>query len=214
MKIGVLSESPADQAAIRILVNRILNIEVAPTDFPLRARQGFPHLRKLIRPALLHTYYNTDAAGLVVLADSNGSPLHESGRPAPCSRECRYCYISGELNRAAESVRPTDFRQKNPLRFAVAIAAPAIEAWYLCGSDAVASEEAWIAKLRAGAKAAAYIRDLKTRLYGTAYPKSAATMGIAVQRSQRLAERLGELERCFPAGLGAFAAQLRSWRQS
>jgi hypothetical protein len=76
MIVAVVSESPADEAAIRILVDAVLGVRTEPTPTAyIRDRRGWQQILKLVPKILLHTYYRTDAIGLVVVLDSNGSPV-------------------------------------------------------------------------------------------------------------------------------------------
>ena len=50
MKFGILSESPADEAAVRILIEALLHQSVEIVQPPLRAR-GWPHVAQLL-PAM------------------------------------------------------------------------------------------------------------------------------------------------------------------
>jgi hypothetical protein len=76
VKLGILSESPADEAAVRILVEGLLGARVQPTYPPLRAR-GWPHVVQILPAVLRHLQLQTDAEGLVVVVDSDDTPLHD-----------------------------------------------------------------------------------------------------------------------------------------
>jgi hypothetical protein len=78
MKVVVLSESSADEAAIRILVNGILGRETEDvSSLPLRSR-GWPSVIKVLPTVIKFLHYQTDAEALVVIADSDDSPIHRS----------------------------------------------------------------------------------------------------------------------------------------
>jgi hypothetical protein len=71
MKVVVLSESSADEAAIRVLVNGILGRETEDVpSLPLRSR-GWPSVIKVLPTVIKFLYYRTDAEALVVIADSD-----------------------------------------------------------------------------------------------------------------------------------------------
>jgi hypothetical protein len=48
MKVAVLSESPADEAAIRIMVDRLLGQETHPVALPPLRSRGWPSVREIL----------------------------------------------------------------------------------------------------------------------------------------------------------------------
>ena len=74
MKVAILSESSADDAALRILVDGVLGVRTEEIDLSgtLRSR-GWPAVRTVLPVVLKYLQYRTDADGLVVVADSNHS---------------------------------------------------------------------------------------------------------------------------------------------
>ena len=69
MKVAILSESPADEAAIRVLVEGILGSPINQVQAGLRAR-GWPNVAQILPAIVRHLYFNTTAEGLVVVVDS------------------------------------------------------------------------------------------------------------------------------------------------
>src|SRR5215213_211241 len=133
MKVVVLSESSADEAAIRILVNGILGGETEDVpSLPLRSR-GWPSVIKVLPTVIKFLYYRTDAEALVVIADSDDSPVHRSSHDQAGNEEpgCRLC----QLRRVVNETKPSALTGRDELKIAVGLAVPAIEAWYLCGVD-------------------------------------------------------------------------------
>jgi hypothetical protein len=215
MKVVVFSESPADEAAIRILVDALLGTSTEPIQPPrLESRRGFGNLEKLLPTVFKHVYYRTDAAGLVVVADSNGSPLHTDDHEGSkfAANECRLCRLRASVHAAQRQVAPVPGR--GPLGVAIGLACPAVEAWYHCGADPHATEAAWARDLAAGASAPQYIRELKSDVYGTDRPCLALETAKATEAARRLAGNLDELERHFPAGFGSLARDVRGWECS
>ncbi|HUU83585.1 MAG TPA: hypothetical protein VM243_08780 [Phycisphaerae bacterium] len=211
MKVAVLSESPADEAAIRILVDGILGEETElPPPFRLRSR-GWPSVRGILSSVIKHFQYQTDADGLAVVVDANGSPLDDpcAGEVAKGARRSRVA----ELHEVIEGVRG-QLKQvpgRETLRVAVGVAAPAIEAWYLCGVDPGATETSWMRELAEGTQARGKILSLKRQVYGTDRYSIALETERAVEHARRLAKDLNLLEKHFPAGFGTFAKNVRSW---
>ena len=77
MKVAILSESPADETSLRILVDAVLRKATKPLETaPLRVA-GWSGLPGVIPKVLMHLHYHTDVQGLVVVADSDDSPPHD-----------------------------------------------------------------------------------------------------------------------------------------
>jgi len=77
MKIAVLGESPEDEAAIKILVDGVLGYETQLVDLPPLRTRGWTVINLL--PAIIKKlHYQTDAEALVVVWDSDDSPVHQS----------------------------------------------------------------------------------------------------------------------------------------
>jgi hypothetical protein len=94
---------------------------------------------------------------------------------------------------------------RTPLRVAIGLAVPAIEAWYRCGLDPQVTEAGW------AAHAAAYTRNtLKQAVYGMERPSLELETQRAVEAAQRLAGNLPMLEQLFP-GFRTLAEGVRGW---
>ncbi|HZP58845.1 MAG TPA: hypothetical protein VFB27_00875, partial [Opitutaceae bacterium] len=64
MNVAVLSESPADEAALRALVEAAFGEPVRPVTYALRAR-GWPSVAQVLPGVIRHLHFHTDADGLV-----------------------------------------------------------------------------------------------------------------------------------------------------
>ena len=166
MKAAVLSESPADEAAVRILVDAILGQKTTPAHLPPLRSRGWPSVLDNLAAIIKHLHYRTDAEALVVVVDTNGSPLqgepdseHTSAKDSP-----RLFRLAEQVQTVQRSLKPVP--GKEPLRISLGVAAPSVEAWYQCGIDPTATEAAWMRDLDAGAQAPARIRSLKRAVYG------------------------------------------------
>jgi len=209
MKLALLSESPADEAALRILVEAVLKAPFVTVQSLLRAR-GWPSVEQVLPSILRHLHFHTDADGLVVVVDSDDSPVHTDAHEAPgyFHPYCRICRLRAVFRRTLKNLPPAHGRTR-VLR-AVGVAVPAIEAWYLCGRDTSVTEEAWIRGQEAGM--APYSRsELKWRVYGTERPTLPHEMKRAVQEVMRHHGDVRRLENDFPQGFGALARDLRTW---
>lgn len=141
MKIALLSESPSDEAALRVLVSAVLG---GPPNFVspgFRAR-GWPNVAQLTPAVIRHLHFNTDADALVVVVDSDDSVVHnvEHDQPGYFHPQCRMCQLRAVFRQTQKRLKPAHGRER-VLR-CLGIAVPAIEAWYLCGRDASVSEAA------------------------------------------------------------------------
>ena len=210
MKLGLLSESPADEAALRILLEAVLGTSVQVVQPPLRAR-GWPNVMQVLPAVLYHLQYHTDAAGFVVLVDSDDTRLHDADHADPGKFHplCRLCQLEMTIRRARKRwVLPAG---REPLHTATGLAVPAVEAWYLCDRDRQVGEAAWRRDAERG-EIRYTRRDLKQRVYGTMRPPLVLEVRRAEEEARRLARDIHVLEREFPNGFGWLANTVRRWR--
>jgi hypothetical protein len=207
MKIALLSESPADEAALRMLVAMALGAPPHYVAHGLRAR-GWPNVAQIAPAVIRHLHFNTDTDALVVVVDSDDSVVHtaEHDRQGYFHPHCRMCQLRAVFRQTQKRLRPAHGREK-VLR-CVGVAVPAIEAWYLCGRDAAVTEAAWIAGLASGLRP--YSRaDLKWRVYGTDRPSVPLQIRCALAEVARHRPDVRRLENDFP-GFAALTADLRA----
>lgn len=214
MKLAVLSESPADEAAIRILVEAVLGIssEVVSLDV-FQYRSGWQAVLKIMPLVIRHLHYQTDADALVVSLDSDKSPLHDVAHeePGKAEKRCRICGLR-DINRTTQSQLKAR-HDGSKLKVGIGLAIPQIEAWYRCGRDNTVTEAAW----RVGLKSGKYPYDsdsLKRDVYGTALPNLELELLRAIEEARRLSQGIADLETWFPTGFGYLAQEARSWRTS
>ena len=101
-----------------------------------------------------------------------------------------------------------------PIRVALGLAVPAIEAWCLCGTDHRITESAWCQAIPSR-KFPFTEKELKKRLYATAEPPLELETRVLVENAERIVvaeKKLTLLEKCFPTGFGSLAAEIRGWR--
>lgn len=213
MKIAVLSESPADEAAVSILIEGLLGSAVQRVFFPEPPTRGCSGVFKAVEPTLRHLHYRTDVEAIVVTLDSDESPLHrrEHGESGSCDTKCRLCRLRKKIKNIQASLRPRQGR--GPIRIGMGIAVPAIEAWCLFDTDSRISEPAWIQALQSR-RFPFTKKSLKQTLYGSIDPPLALETKLLVEQAQRLVKekQLPLLESLFPVGFGALADEVRSWR--
>lgn len=210
MKVAILSESPADEIALRVLVESVLG---APPKFiqpGLRAR-GWPNVAQLLPAVIRHLHFNTDANILVVVVDADDSVVHSSehDRPDYFHPRCRMCQLRAIFRQTTKNLPPAHGRAR-VLR-GVGIAVPAVEAWYLCGRDPSVTEAAWTVGQERGV--IPYSRaELKLRVYGTDRPSLPHEIRRALQEVERHRRDPRRLENDFP-NFAALAEDLKVGRR-
>jgi hypothetical protein len=210
MKVAVFSESPADEDAIRVLVDAVLDRTTSPINKrPLRPR-GWPSVLQLLPAIIRYLHYSTKADGLVVVADSDDTPVHlaDHDKRGHHDPQCRLCRMRQTIRRAQKNLRR--LKHRPPLKTAVGLAVPAVEGWYLCGQNPNISEAAWIQGL-ATQKPPYTRRTLKKELYGTIRPSLRLETRLALEQAKRLARDINALEDNFPNSFAPLAKDLRDW---
>ena len=208
MKVALLSESPADEAALRVLVEAVLGYRPQIVAPGLRAR-GWPNVGQILPAVSRHLHFNTDTDALVVSCDADDSVVHTAAHDVPgyFHPHCRMCQLRGVFRRTAKKLPPARGRAR-VLR-AVGVAVPALEAWLLCGRDPVVGEAAWLAGQERGC--APYTRaDLKWRVYGTDRPSLPHEINCVHRELERHRADPRRLEHEFP-GFAALAGDVREW---
>jgi hypothetical protein len=211
LKVALLSESPADETALRVLVAAVLPAApqfVAPG---FRAR-GWPNVAQLMPAVLRHLHFNTDTEVLAVVVDADDSVVHTARHDAPdyFHPHCRMCQLRAVYRQTTKKLPPAHGRDR-VLRV-VGVAVPAIEAWYLCGRDATVTEAAWLTGQETGRLP--YTRaELKARVYGTDRPSLPHETVCAVREAERHKHDTRRLEHDFP-GFAALATDLRALHRS
>ncbi len=210
MKIAVVSESPADEAAIKILVDAIIGHETELVSASRLRPGGWPQVLNLLPSIAKALHYHTDAEGVAVVVDSDSSPVHLLDQPANenCDSECRLCLLRNCLGNSLLRVSPVPNRAS--LRTAVGLAVPSIEAWYRCGLDLHVNEARWTGKL-SGERINYSKRSLKVDVYGSDQPSLQAETTAAVEAARRLAHNMDQLSQLFPSGFGCFLTDIRNW---
>ena len=214
MKVAILSESEADEAAVRILADGVLGTKTKrPSGPPIRVRaRGWPAVLSTI-PAIVNAlHYWSDADGLIVVVDSDLSPIHTQSHKEPerADVSCRLCQVAEAVALTKSHLRPVPGRA--PLRIAAGLAVPQIEAWYLVGIDPHVNEAAWTSSQQFGTFI--FRREtLKRKAYGSDRPSLEMETDMARQHAERIVRNghLPLLEQFFPGGFGALATDLRTW---
>lgn len=202
MKLGIISESDADEAALGILIPVIVGVpvEIIPRVWPPPG--GWSSALAALSTAMNHLYYRTDADALVVVIDSDDTPIHttEHEPPNQASQKCRACQFLENIDRLKSNLarRPVE----KPFVVAVGLAVPAIESWYLCGVDVHATEAHFARELQALGQMRQLRNNLKKAAYGTDRPSLALEKTKAIEHATRLSRSLEFLRQNFPEGFG------------
>ncbi len=209
MKLALISESPADEVALRVLVEAVLG---APAEWvaPGYRARGWPNVAQLLPAVIRHLHFNTRADALVVVVDSDDSVVHTEAHDTPgyFHPQCRMCQLRAVFRQTTKKLPRAQGRDR-VLR-GVGVAVPAIEGWYLCGRDAAVTEAAWTAGQESGRQP--YSRaELKWRVYGTDRPSLPYETRCALREVDRHRRDVRRLEHDFP-GFRALANDLRSAR--
>jgi len=208
MKLAVLSESPADESALRILVEGIVGESAVHAMHRFRA-SGWPHVEGLLPAVLRHHFYQTDVDGVVVVVDADLTPPHTAAHVIADETACRLC----RLNVVAESVLRglRELEGRSAVRCIVGLAVPAIEAWLLCGRSSKVGEAGWMTR-GPGEHPPYSTRELKREIYGTDRPSLSQEREVMTREAERIVAhgKLETLEQLFPGGFGSLAAGLRA----
>jgi hypothetical protein len=210
MKVVVLSESSADEAAIRILVDGILSRKTQSLSPPPLRSRGWPSVIRILPTVLKYLHYRTDADALVVIVDSDDSPVHNSSHDETGNEaaRCRYCQLRQVVELENANLKPVLGR--SAVKIAIGLAVPSIEAWYRCVFDSHVNEATWIRKLQG--ESITYTRKtLKADVYGTERPSIEIETIHALEAANKLMDDLALIEQLFPVGFGLFARDVRNW---
>jgi len=211
MKLAILSESPADEAALRVLIEGVLRAPVQLVQASLRAR-GWPSVAQVMPAIIRHLHFNTDADGLAVVVDADDTVVHTHVHDAPgyYHPQCRLCQLRAVFRQTVKKFPAA--RGRDRIFRGVGVAVPAVEGWYLCGRDEGVTEAAWLQGQVAGRPP--YTRhQLKYRVYGTERPSLPHEIRCALEDAHRHARDTRRLENDFP-GFRSLAEDLRSWKKT
>lgn len=211
MKVAILSESPADEAAVRILIEAILGESIELETLRVRPGGWKPAIRA-IPPTLKGLHYQRTADALAVVVDSDNSTVHRPEHFDADSEagDCRFCAASQLIRDTDSTLRPMP--DWPPIHTAIAVATPAVEAWYLFGINPDCTEAGWLLRQASGGTAPNEIRRWKKAVYGSDRPNSQRSLERAVESATRLAADLENFENHFPNSFGLFAEAVRSWK--
>jgi hypothetical protein len=208
MNVAVYSESSADEAALRVLAEAALGQAVEFIAHPDLQSHGWTSVCKLLPNVIAALHYQTDADLLLVVVDSDTSPVHlpEHDEPDMAVEKCRLCQLRKAVARGFGRLKARPGR--SVLRVALGLAVPCIEAWLRCGLDPQATEAAWLQRPQSK-KSQADVWRLKREVYGSERPGLELETARMVEEARRLAQDLSLLETRFRNGFGCLLQALR-----
>ena len=210
MKVAIVSESSADEAALRILVDAILGEKTQVVVPRVVRSRGWPAVLTGVPGVIKELHFNRDVDLLVLVADANGSTPHEQSHETTpiLSSDCRLCELRTAVAKNISGLTPVP--NKSPLHVAIGLAVPAIEAWLLCHKNPKLGEANWRSKRKSQPGSRKTRLDLKKELYGVERPGLTLETQVMVQRATELSSQLDLLEKRFPGGFGHLVRSLRS----
>jgi hypothetical protein len=203
MKLGILAESPNDEAAIRSICESILQcpIEIIPRT----SRSGGITTLTAALPVVIREFqFSSDALGLIVLADSNHTSL------IPDSPKNRREQLLSTAERTLRGFSQGTGRAR--LRVTVAIAAPAIEAWLLSPRRDDINEAAWEKGIASNDYPYSK-QQLKVWLHGAERGEAGPRLQTILTAAAKAATQITKLRAQFPNGFGKFHDDLLSWKR-
>ena len=211
MKVAILGESSADETAIRILVDAVLG---RPTTDPFpqfrKRASGVEYALKIFPNYIRHLHRNTEADGFVIVVDSDKTSLHIPAHESKSASEtnCRLCDLWRKRDLVLGELRGRP--RPKPLKIAIGLAVPSIEAWFCRIANIHPSEAVWNRAL--SAKEFPFdARKLKRELYGTERPSIELESAVMAAEATRIASDLPGIITRFPIGFGALQRDLGEW---
>ncbi|MCH8822127.1 MAG: hypothetical protein IH984_01340 [Planctomycetes bacterium] len=210
MRIGILSESKVDETAYKILVEGILDKPVEIIKSYRKRGGGWIAAKNQVIP-IIRDLHRTDADGFVFVADSDSTLPHNSAHEdqSDGNPDCRLCQIKKLVENILGTLPARAGRA--PLKVAIGMATPAIEAWLLSGIERNCTE-AWFREEQSKGRLSGQARrDLKIKKYGSLQASANIRMLRTLENANRIAEDLDALEQRFQFGFGHLRKSLAEW---
>ena len=210
MKIGFYCESPVDSACLAVFVEAILGAPPEPISKDLDGH-SVPAFFNVLDGIIRGVHYNSDAEGLVLVVDSDDSPIHIEAHDSPGSEddECRFCRTRKIVANARKRLKSIPGR--SPVKVAIGLAVPALEGWLMVGKNHQVKESAWVAN-SSGGRGPFTRQQLKEMVYKANQNSWEDITKRAVEEATRFSADIQALVRAFPMGFGLMEREIRSWK--
>ena len=96
MKIAIFSEDTTDESVLKILVEGILGEEIEQIAYRKKLQSRGSGVVRDVPAVLRDVYYNSQAEFLIVVRDSDDTPIHNKEHEKPGNKEaekCRLCEL-------------------------------------------------------------------------------------------------------------------------
>jgi hypothetical protein len=210
MKVAILSESSVDEEAIRLLSSAVLGTAIQPYQ-PVRIKnRGWSGVFQFINSVYRTAHFHAEVAGVIAVVDSDDQDPHVPEHEADGFRtvDCRLCQLHQAILQIRASLKPDPIIRTAPLKFAIGLAVPSIEAWYRCGVDNHCTE------LHFRREAKGTLRQERRRLKSETYGAVQAPepLMMAKMREHLREPDVARLALHFPNGFGSLKRALEHWR--
>ena len=209
MRIGILSDSKVDEAAYKILVESVLGHSVdLYKDY--RARGGWFTAKKMVQWIMRELHF-AGADGFLFIGDSDSTPPHTADHETHADGypNCRLCQIEKIVENTLGTLPAR--AGKPPLKVAIGMATPVIEAWLLSGDDPHCTEARFRDDQSNGRLTRQTRLDLKRQKYGSLQASSDIRMQRTLNNAHRIARDIETLEQRFQFGFGHLRKSLAEW---
>ena len=107
MKVAILSESSADEAVIRVLVEGVLGKSIQIVRSPSLKTKGWQGVLAAPLFVLKKLHYGIDVDAFVAVVDSDQSPVHQPDheRPGGEDSQCRLCNLRKTVTQVQSQLR-------------------------------------------------------------------------------------------------------------
>lgn len=202
MNVAIISEAQTDEQVVKVLAQAVLNREISVYQPPFRRRAlGWSSVIPTVKTVIRYAYFqDRQIDGLIAVMDSDDTVFDPPDSPLS-----RLHQMQADVAQLLDNLNARHLR--SPLRIALGLAVPALEAWLRCGIDPQVNEAAWHTAMQTQ-KYPFNRKSLKHDVYGSTRRVSTQ---IAVAHAQRLAKDTQALEVEFPIGFGSLARDLRRW---
>lgn len=108
MNVAIFTESPIDDAVLRVFTDHLLGTSTSATGLPRLASRGWPAMKRDLSAVITAIHYQSMAEAIVVCADSNGREVHAPEHIDQPSSACRHCELQIEASKTLARLQATE----------------------------------------------------------------------------------------------------------